>query len=154
EALVSYVRASGTPRHVLVWGAVNALAPTSGLPQVRFKFDYAGGWGKYRKSSYWKTFRNACKPYDGPALADFVAGCDAPDGSYWALQSWQRVMPVLGFAPFLPSQGHDELHISHWTGPIADLNVAAHWTYDHSSVGLFGQLEYQGEPVYGFKATP
>jgi hypothetical protein len=117
EALVSYLRANGAPRHVLVWGAISALPPSSGQPQVRFRFDYAGGWGKYTKVNYWKTLRNACRPYDGPALADFVAGCDAPDGSYWAIQSWQRVMPVLGFAPFALHQGNYELHVSHWTGP-------------------------------------
>ena len=150
EALVTYVRSSGTPRHVLAWGALNALASTSGQPQVRFKFDYTGGWGKYRKPGYWKTFKNACRPYDGPALADFVAGCDAPDGSYWALQSWQRIMPGLGFQPFAPNQGRYELHLSHWTGPLPQLSVAVHYTYGHSAVGLFGQLTYQGQPVYGF----
>jgi hypothetical protein len=154
EALVTYTRASGTERHVLVWGAVNALAPTADEAQVRFTFDYSGGWRRYGKPSYWKTFENGCHPYDGPALADFVAGCDAPDGSYWALQSWQRVMPVLGFQPFLPSQGQVELHISHWTGPLPVLDAAVHWTYDHSSVGIFGRLTYEGQPVYGFAASP
>ncbi len=154
EALVTYTRTNGTVRHVLAWGAINALASNNEVPQVRFSFDYAGGWGKYRKSSYWKTFRNACRPYDGPALFGFVAGCDAPDGSYWALQSFQRILPVLGFAPFAPGQGNYELHISHWTGPLPQLTVAVHWTYGHSAVGLFGQLTYQGQPVYGYSATP
>jgi hypothetical protein len=154
EALVTYARANGAPRHVLLWGAVNALPPTSGEPQVRFHLDYAGGYGKYRHAGYWKTFTNACRPYDGPALVDFVAGCDAPDGSYWALQNWQRVLPVLGFAPFQPGQGDYELHVSHWTGPVAQLTVGEHWTYSHSAIGLFGQLTYQGQPVYGFQATP
>jgi hypothetical protein len=154
EALVTYTRSNGTVRHVLVWGAVNALPPTSGLPQARFAFDYAGGWGKYRRPSYWKTFANACRPYDGPALADFVAACKAPDGSYWALQSWQRRLPLLGFAPWTPDQTVFELNVSHWTGPLAQLNVGVHWTYGKSSVGLFGQLTYDGQPVHGFGATP
>src|SRR5262249_33162761 len=115
--------------------------------------DYAGGWGRYRNSSYWKTFVNACKPYDGPPLADFIAGCDAPDGSYWAIQGWQRVMPVLGVAPWLPSQGQEELHVSHWTGPLPVVAVGVHWTYDNTAVGLFGQLTYQGQPVYGHSST-
>jgi hypothetical protein len=154
EALVTYTRASGTVRHVLVWGAVNALPPTADEPQVRFAFDYSGGWRKYRNPGYWKTFKNGCRPYDGPALADFVAGCDAPDGSYWALQSWQRVMPVLGFQPFLTSQGNVELHISHWTGPLPVLDAAVHRTYDHSAIGVFGRLTYEDQPVYGFAASP
>jgi hypothetical protein len=154
EALVTYTRTNGTVRHVLVWGAINALAPSEETPQVHFRFDYAGGWGKYRDPSYWKSFKNACRPYDGPALFGFVAGCDAPDGSHWALQSFRRVMPVLGFAPFSPTQGGYELHISHWTGALAQLTVAVHWTYRHDAIGLFGRLTYQGKPVYGFSATP
>jgi hypothetical protein len=154
EALVTYTRSNGLVRHVLVWGAINALAPTSGLPQVRFKFDYAGGFGKYRKPGYWKTFANACRPYDGPALADFLVGCKAPDGSYWALQSWQRRLPLLGFAPWNPGQTVYELNVSHWTGPLAQLAVGVHWTYGHSAIGIFGQLTYGGQPVHGFGATP
>src|SRR3954447_9218888 len=67
EALLTY-RAAGKLKHILVWGAVDARHPDSGQPQVRFKKDYAGGWGKYR-TDYWKTFRNSCRPYDGPRLA-------------------------------------------------------------------------------------
>src|SRR5215831_8084144 len=68
EALVTYRRSDGLVRHVLVWGALNARAPSAEIPQVRFKWDYAGGWGKYRNGKYWQTFRNGCTPYDGPAL--------------------------------------------------------------------------------------
>ena len=121
---------------------------------MRFHFDYAGGWGKYRKLSYWKTFKNRCRPYTGPALPYFVAACDAPDGSYWALQSWQRRLPVLGFSPFTPRQAAYELHLSHWTGALAELAVGVHWTYDNSAIGIFGRLTYDGQPVYGFGATP
>jgi hypothetical protein len=153
EALVTYTRANGTVRHVLIWGAINALPPTSGLPQTRFRFDYAGGWGKYRRPGYWKTFTNRCRPYDGPQLADFVAGCRAPDGSYWALQSWQRRLPLLGFAPWIPEQTAYELNVSHWTGPLAQLSVGVHWTYGHSAIGIFGQLTYGGQAVHGFGAT-
>ena len=153
EALVSYVRENGRARHVLVWGAVNALPPTSDVPQVHFKRDYAGGWGKYRRAAYWKAFRNACRPYDGPLLADLVAACKAPDGSYWALQSWQRRLPLLGIQPWLPQQNAYELHVSHWSGPLPELTVGVHWTYDHSAVGLFGRFAYDGRPVHGFSVT-
>src|SRR5262249_9782855 len=87
QALVSYVREDGRPRHVLLWGAINALPPTTDVPQVRFKRDYAGGWRKYGDATYWKRFKNGCRPYDGPALPFLVAACKAPDGSYWAVQS-------------------------------------------------------------------
>src|SRR4051794_29775914 len=51
EALVSYT-AAGKAKHVLAWGALNAIAPSRGRAQVDFKLDYAGGWGKYHKD-YW-----------------------------------------------------------------------------------------------------
>jgi hypothetical protein len=153
EALVSYVRENGQPRHVLVWGAINALVPSADVPQVHFKFDYAGGWSKYHKGTYWKTFKNACRPYDGPALAVFVTACKAPDGSYWALQSWQRNLPLLGFKPWTARQSAFELHLSHWSGALAQLTVGEHWTYGGSAVGLFGQLSYDGQPVHGISAN-
>jgi hypothetical protein len=152
EALLTYTRADGSVRHVLVWGAVNSLAPTPEVPQVRFKYDYAGGWGKYRKL-VWKTFKNACTRYDGPALPYFVAGCKAPDGTYWALQSWQRLLPLLGFAPWLPQHTAWELHVSHWSGPLADLQVHVNWTYGGDFQGVFGRLTYLGAPVHGFGTT-
>ena len=155
EALVTYARPDGQLRHVLYWGAINANpAVEAGLvPQVRFKRDYAGGWGKYRNAGYWKSFRNACKPYDGPALPYFVAACKAPDGSYWALQSWQKGLPLLGFDAWRPEQLAFETHLSHWTGDLPQLEVYAHWTYGGDWQGIFGRLTYQGQPVHGFGST-
>lgn len=154
EALLTYKLRSGTWRHVLVWGAVNANAPSATTPQVRFKYDYAGGYGKYHNANYWKTFKKSqCGTYDGPALALYVAACKAPDGSYWALQTWQRDLPLLGFEPWNASQTAYELYLSHWTGDLPQLTVAVHWTYGHSAIGVFGQFLYQGKPVYGFNST-
>jgi len=149
EALVTYRRGDGRLRHVLVWGAVNAREPAEGVPQVRFKFDYAGGWGKYRKGKYWKRFKNRCSPYDGPQLPLFVAGCKAPNGTYWAIQAWQRRLPNLGFDPWLPQQSNVELHVSHWSGELAVLEAYPNWTYDGAWQGIFGRLSYLGKPVYG-----
>ncbi len=151
EALVSYVQ-GGSVRHVLVWGAVNARPPTSGRPQVRFKLDYSGGWHTHR-TNYWQTFRNACRPYTGPPLAFFVTACDAPDGSYWALQAWQVQLPDLGFTPWLPQQRQLELHISHWTGALPKLEVWTDWVYGGRFHQVFGRYSYDGTPVYGFGTT-
>jgi hypothetical protein len=155
EALVTYTRANGTVRRVLVWGAINANhAVEPGLvTQIRFKKDYAGGWGKYRAAGYWKTFKNACRPYDGPALVYLVAACKAPDGTYWALQSWQRGLPLLGFEAWKPEQLAYETHVSHWSGPLPQLELYAHWTYGGQFQGVFGRLTYLGEPVHGFGST-
>src|SRR3954451_10767945 len=151
EALLTY-RAHGRTQHILAWGAVDALHPTSGKPQVRFKKDYAGGFGKYR-TQYWRTFKDACHKYDGPALAYMVTACAAPDGSYWALQSWQTPLPDLGMTPWLPVQRAWELHLSHWRGSIAQLDVWSNWVYSGRFQELFGRLTYKGQPVYGFATT-
>jgi hypothetical protein len=152
EALVTYTMPTGGVRHVLVWGAVNSNAPSQSTPQVHFKYDYAGGWGKYRKKSYWQTFKS-CGRYDGPALVYVAAACKAPDGSYWALQSWQRNLPLLGFQPWTAAQSAYELHLSHWSGALPEFQIGVHWTYGGSAVGIFGRLTYNDQPVYGFRST-
>jgi hypothetical protein len=155
EALLTYTRSNGTVRHVLAWGAINANPPVEAglVPQVRFSWDYAGGWGKYRNGSYWKTFRNACQPYDGPALPYLVGACKAPDGTYWAVQAWQRLLPLLGFDAWKPEQLAFETHLSHWSGPLPQLELYAHWSYGGQWQGVFGRLTYLGEPVHGFSST-
>jgi hypothetical protein len=154
EALVAYTRSGGAVRHVLLWGAINAYHSTDpAVQQVRFKRDYGGGWGKYRQAGYWKTFKNACRPYDGPALSYVVAACKAPDGSYWAIQGWQRSLPLLGFDAWKPEQLAVEAHVSHWSGPLPELELYAHWTYGGGVQGVFGRLTYLGQPVHGFGST-
>jgi hypothetical protein len=151
EALLTYSARGGT-QHVLVWGATNARQPTSGKPQVRFSKDYSGGWGKYH-TAYWQAFRNACRKYTGPALAYLVTACAAPDGSFWAVQAWQTPLPDLGMTPWLPVQHAWELHLSHWSGPIARLEGWTDWVYDGRYHEVFGRVTYDGKPVYGFRAT-
>jgi hypothetical protein len=153
EALVTYVRPDGKVRRVLAWGGLDAVAPDPNVPQQQFKLDYAGGWGKYRKTGYWRSFRNVCRQYTGPALVHAVAACTAPDGTHWALQSWQRVQPLRGVPAFLPVHMTWELHLSHWSKPLAVLEVSPNWTYGGEFQGVFGRLLYEGKPVHGFK-TP
>ena len=153
EALLTYNRQTGLLRHVLVWGAINALPPSQDVPQVRFQMDYSGGLAKYHNPGYWTKFKNACRPYDGPALVYVVAACDAPDGSYWAVQSWQRLLPMRGFDPWKPIQSAYGFTVSHWSGPIAQLDVTQNWTYGGSWTALDGRLTYNGQPVFGYK-TP
>jgi hypothetical protein len=150
EALLSY-RAAGKSKHVLVWGAVNAIAPTRSRPQLSFKLDYSGGYGKY-KQDYWKTFKSTCKAYDGPALAWKLSACKAADGSYWALQKWQRMLPNYGLAP-TAAQAVWELRLSHWTGDLPVLTIDTDWAW-HQWDHLFGTYTYADQPVFGFKSTP
>ena len=149
QALLSYT-ARGKRWNVLAWGAVNAVHATPGRKQVAFRLDYSGGWGTYRKL-VWKGFPNACRPYDGPALKWLVTACKAPDGSYWAVQAWQRMLPNYGLSPS-PKQSVWELRLSHWSGPIAELAINLNWAYRQYH-HLFGAYTYRGKPVYGFKST-
>lgn len=150
EALLTY-RAAGQLKHVLAGGAVNAIAPTTARKQLEFKLDYAGGWGKYH-SDYWKTFGTKCGAYDGPDLHWLVTACKAPDGSYWAVQSWQRMLPNYGLPPNATS-GVWELRLSHWSGEIAQLTIHTDWAW-HQWDHLFGTFTYDGSPVFGFKSKP
>ena len=132
---------------MLASGAVDARPPTSGLPQVRFTLDYAAR--RLGRRALSGAFRHGCGTYDGPALVWLIAACKAPDGSYWAVQSWQRLQPMRGFAPWRPEQRAVELQLSHWTGVLPVLELSPNWTYNGTWQGLFGRLTYQGLPVYG-----
>jgi hypothetical protein len=143
QALVTY-EVRGRVMHVRAWGAVDARQPSVSRPQVSFRKDYSG--------RYWASFRNQCRRYDGPKLAFQVAACAAPDGSYWALQSWRRTLPNFDGPP-RSGLGARELHLSHWSGPIATLDAWSDWVYDGRYHHLFGRLTYNGQPVYGFSAT-
>jgi hypothetical protein len=149
RAMVSY-RSRGRQWHVLAWGAVNAVAPKADGRQLELRLDYSGGWGSTRKN-LWKTFRNTCGPYTGPPLAWLVTACTARDGSHWAVQSWQRMLPNYGVSPSA-KQAAWELRLSHWSGDLPVLSVNTNWAYrkyDH----LFGTFRYANAPVHGFKST-
>ena len=150
EALMTY-KAGGKLKRVLAWGAVNAIPPNQTKPQVKFQLDYSGGYGKYHSNTYYLNFKGSCLPYDGPALSWEVAACKAPDGSYWALQAWQRGLPDYGINPS-PAQAAWELRLSHWKGELPVLDIHTDWSY-HRYDQLFGTYSYGGVPVYGFHAT-
>lgn len=148
RALVTF-REGGRARHLLAWGAVNA-SPSSARRQRRFALDYSGGWSTFGRE-VWRSFDGRCGAYDGPPLAWFVTACKAPDGSYWAIQSWQRALPNHGAAPRGPERAW-ELRLSHWRGALPSLSIDVDWAYgrfDH----LFGRLTYRGQGVFGRRAT-
>src|SRR2546423_15510092 len=112
RALVTF-RAIGRKRYVLAWGAVNARPPTAGVPQQRFRLDY--DWGVRRRPLF-PHFRDACRRYDGPHLAFFLAGCKASDGSSWAIQSWRRRLPTPRFPAGVPVAPLWERPLPPWWG--------------------------------------
>ena len=153
-ALVEFEQRGGGARHVLVWGAINALAHATDPSSVQqaFKLDYSGGWKSRHDAGYWRRFKDVCGAYDGPPLPLLVAACKAPDGTYWALQIWQRKLPMRGVAAWTSAQRDNEVHVSHWSGPLPVLEVYRQWTYGRTKQGFFGRLTYDGQPVYGTRS--
>ena len=80
-------------------------------------------------------------------------GCKASDGSYWALQMWQRMLPNVGYVPWTHGQKVWEVHVSHWTGEIAQLEAYSDWVYAGRFHEVFGQATYRGRPVFGYRTT-
>jgi len=150
---VVYYTAGGKRFYPVFWGAVNAREPSRTRDQVAFKRDYSGGYMRLG-TPLWKNIKNVCGPYAGPPLAWYVTGCTAPDGSHWVLQTWQRRLPNLGMSPWRAEQRVWELHLSHFTGEPATLEIYADYIYYGGLYHhLFGRLTYQGQPVYGFENT-
>lgn len=150
EALITY-KVGTKLKRVLAWGAVNAVPPNRSRAQVKFHIDYSGGYAEYKNAHYYLIFNGKCLPYDGPRLSWEVTACKAPDGSYWAVQAWQRALPDYGLAPSA-AQSVWELRLSHWTGALPVLDITLDWSY-HKYDQLFGTYTYGGVPVYGFKST-
>jgi hypothetical protein len=134
-AILNY-RKGGAVRNVTLSDAINARPP-SAAAQIEFKVRYGPG----------TKAGGVCLTYDGPALPYLVTACKAPDGSYWALQSWQRLMPNYGGA-----SGPAELQASHWRGELPKLEVWLDYKYAKWQ-HLFGRLTYNGQGVHGFKST-
>jgi hypothetical protein len=149
-AVLSY-RVAGETRVVHAWGARNALAPSPSRSQVGFRLRYLDG-DRPRVRGRAPASAAQCRPYSGPPLHWLVDACTAPDGSYWAVQSWTRGLPDYGLRP-TAQQAARELRLSHWSGPVATLFVGVDWAYDGRFDHLYGSLTYLGLPVYGFQAT-
>jgi hypothetical protein len=152
KALLTY-HGQGKVQRVLAWGASGARQPTQVVEQTEFRVDYSGGWGTFGRA-VWKGFRNTCTRYRGPALPFLVTACTARDGSHWAVQRWRRSQANFGLPPWKNGHGAWELRLSHWSGPLAKLDVWLDWSYDGRWHHLFGRLSYRGLPVHGFSTTP
>ena len=150
RAVVSYMR-GGAWHHVLVWGAINARQPSRSVAQVKFRLDYAGGYGSFG-TGYWKQIvkHNVCGRYTGPPLAWKVVACTTKSGENWAVQSWQRGLPNSGMKPHSSLQTAHELQVSHWTGPLPVLWLKWDWVYGGKFDHLYGKFSYRDDAVHGF----
>jgi hypothetical protein len=157
EALVRYAR-HGQRKYVLAWGALNArphpkCGTIQGAPcgprQVSMKHRRIFSSGHSGRRIIHGP--NRCRHYDGPQLGWRVQACKAPDGSYWALQSWVRIARNHGRI----AHGVKELRLSHWHGPLENVLVRQTWqkAHGHYFQRLYGQITYMGQPVYGLRWT-
>ena len=112
-------RVGGRTKVLTASDAINARAPSRSVPQVKFKIRYG------------QRGNGVCLQYDGPPLAWLLEACKAPDGSYWALQSWVRLKPNYG-----GTTGATELHLSHWRGPLAILTIYQNWAERSTATSL------------------
>jgi hypothetical protein len=141
----------------LAWGAINAIASPASRPsrlQVALRLDYSGGYQSFKIKA--GQFRGGCTRYDGPTLHWLVAACKAADGSYWALQNWQRALPNYGVAPNA-FRAQYELWLSHWKGPLPVFEVDLGWSKnpgrapDPTKVhSIWGRFTYLGKPIFGY----
>ena len=141
--------AGGKAKHVVAWGAINAAFPNPAKKQVEFTVNYNAGWGSSYYTKDASTLANTCGGYDGPKLPWLVVACKAKDGSYWAVQSWQRMLPDFGLQP-TPARSVWELRLSHWSGPLPVLTVKQDWAWRKYDA-FYGSYTYLGKPMYGFK---
>jgi hypothetical protein len=163
-AVIDYTNQRGKRHHILAWGAKNAIAPTRSRHQRHFKLDYTGGWAS-RGQPYWETVKNACVRFPTAAalaaaahedpLPLFVTGCELPNGSFWALQAWKRIVPHGGLHKRDYRRAYTELHLSHWNTALPKLELHTDWIYYNGKTGfaydhLWGRFTYLGVPVHGF----
>ena len=150
-AQVSYT-VDGHRDRVLLWGAIN----TSGAGQQaqEFRIDRSNGWKSGRNDPA-KALSNGCSAYDGPDRLPFLVApvCKAPDGTYWAVQSYQYTStPSMNYGARIGDRSYAyQLRVSHWSGPIATIEARANWSYAGRYQHLFGLVQYKGKGVYGYK---
>src|SRR5262245_43490539 len=99
EALLTYKK-DGKLKHVLAWGAVDAVSPTDDAPQTELKLDYAGGWGKYYADDpkahalqrAYRRLKRSGKPYlTSPTVRELSA--KSAFGRSYATASFGRSLP-------------------------------------------------------------
>jgi hypothetical protein len=156
QALVTYTQ-RGAEHRTLAWGAINALPSPARKPsflQTALKLDYSGGYKSFHLKK--GQFKGGCTRYDGPTLHWVVAACKASDGSYWALQNWQRALPNYGVAPSAFSAQY-ELWLSHWKGALPVFEVGTGWSANPGRApdpahvhSIFGRFTYLGKPIFGY----
>jgi hypothetical protein len=149
QCLIRY-RKNGEAKKCLVWGGVNGNANPEVGPPVELQKNYLGkGFGADTSSRY-----KGPGPTDGLGLV--VSSVTVPNGSHWVAQKWRRMQPNYGLRPDDPLDRAVELHVSHFSGPLPQLEVWSTWAPNlrdseggHVLHRLLARHRYKGKPVYG-----
>ena len=140
--MLTYHKGSAV-KHVLVWGAINAITPREGAHQAKFKLDYSGGWGT-KHIVYWKTSPAAAAATTGPRFRTWwrpASRLTARTGPRRAGRSRSRTSASRRGRR---SSQANWLEVSHWTGEIAKLETGSNWVYGGRFEALFGRFTYLG----------
>ena len=123
-------------RHVLLWGAINARTPDPNVPQVASRPTTPAAGASTGNASYWKTFKNACKPYDGPPLSSTASPhATLQTAATGRCRRGSATCRCAAFAPFRPQQSAFGFNVSHWSGPLAKLDGLAELHVRHAVDG-------------------
>ena len=111
-------------RSLLVANAVDARSYSASIPQIHFQkiYNHALQGGSCRRVY--------------PKLWNLDKACQADDGSIWATQRWQRLIPDYG-----GTSAAEELEISHYTTLPEFANV--HWQTKYNLPVLCGRAPFQ-----------
>ena len=116
-------------RSLVVSNAVDARPFSASIPQMHFQ------------KIYEHPINGTChRVY--PKLWHLDKACLGDQGSIWATQRWQRLIPDYG-----GTSGVEELEISHYTTLPEFANV--HWQSKYGLPVLCGELQFKGKGVYG-----
>jgi len=158
-AVITY-KSKGKLWHTLAWNAQNHVDfrdYNPSVPQYSFQVSNAGGYKTVFGSGAYKTIKNVCKPNGSlkHQLHNGVAACTMPDGSHWALQNFQRLLPDWGGKPH-GTANDIELHLSHFTTqaiPVLWMKLGWEKRGQQYFQHIYGTFSAAGKPVYGKEST-
>ena len=116
-------------------------APSTG-PRSSSATTRAAGRARWPTTSASAT---AASPTPGPQLPFMIAACDAPDGSHWALQQWQRLWRNYGGDRARQRALHLALARRHRPSSQIQTDYSYHGKHQH----LWGKFTFHGKPVFG-----
>ena len=140
-----------TGRHVLAWGAVDAIAPDPNAPQQQFKLDYTGGWGRYRKSDYWRRFKNVCRAYRDRRSSMAWPLAPRRTARTGRFRAGSASSPFEGSRLSVPAKWHGSFTLALRSRSRSSRSRGTGRTRDIA--GIVRETTLRGKPVHGFK-TP